>query len=91
MKIIVTPGAKMGYGVLIGRRRVIIIGECKDGCVVPAVEVDGSGGGALTVVSVVGVEKWTEHTALVLGKMACDSELSTFTACGLFERRVWIQ
>lgn len=63
MKIIVTPGAKMGYGVLIGRRRVIIIGECKDGCVVRAFEVDGSGGGALTVVSVVGVEKWTEHTA----------------------------
>lgn len=62
MKITVTPGAKMGHGVLIGRRRVIIIGECEDGCVV-CTWFDGSGGGALTVVSVVGVEKWTEHTA----------------------------
>ena len=43
-KVIVAPCAKMEYGMLIGRERVIVVLEqCEDGRVIGIFEVEGNG------------------------------------------------
>lgn len=62
-KVIITLCSKIGYGMLIGRERVIvvIIEQCEDGNVMCISEIEGKGGWTFTVLCVECVKKWTEY------------------------------